>query len=168
MKTEGELHERSRALVPRLMVAFVVLITLVVVALFVDDRQIIQSATRTTSGRSSSRRRRWSPSVVAWRMRPARARLRGLRRLVGDDRAAAHLGRHRALPEPAHLDHDPAYNLTTTNAAAADNTLQVCLIVALIGMPFVLLYTAGVVLHLPGQGRRRARGLLNRSGVTMR
>ena len=39
---------------------------------------------------------------------------------------------------------DPAYNLTVTNAASADETLRVCLIVALIGMPFVLLYTAGV------------------------
>ena len=36
---------------------------------------------------------------------------------------------------------DPAYNLTVTNAASADNTLTVCLIVAVIGMPFVLLYT---------------------------
>jgi cytochrome d ubiquinol oxidase subunit II len=39
---------------------------------------------------------------------------------------------------------DPAYDLTITNAASADNTLQVALIIALIGMPFVLLYTAGV------------------------
>jgi cytochrome d ubiquinol oxidase subunit II len=31
-----------------------------------------------------------------------------------------------------------------TNAASADNTLTVALVVALIGMPFVLLYTAGV------------------------
>ena len=39
---------------------------------------------------------------------------------------------------------DPAYNLTIFNAASADNTLVVALIFALIGMPFVLLYTAGV------------------------
>ena len=39
---------------------------------------------------------------------------------------------------------DPAYNLTAVNAASADNTLQVALIVAVLGMPFVLLYTAGV------------------------
>ena len=31
-----------------------------------------------------------------------------------------------------------------SNAASAENTLEVTLIVALIGMPFVLLYTAGV------------------------
>ncbi len=39
---------------------------------------------------------------------------------------------------------DPAYNLTIFNAASAPNTLTVMLIIALIGMPFVLLYTAGV------------------------
>ena len=39
---------------------------------------------------------------------------------------------------------DPAYNLTVFNAASAPNTLQVMLVIAAIGMPFVLLYTAGV------------------------
>ena len=39
---------------------------------------------------------------------------------------------------------DSAYNLTIFNAASADNTLVVTLIVAIIGMPFVLLYTTGV------------------------
>ena len=39
---------------------------------------------------------------------------------------------------------DPAYSLTIYNAASADNTLVVALIIALIGIPFVLLYTAGV------------------------
>lgn len=37
-----------------------------------------------------------------------------------------------------------AYNLTVFNAASQPNTLTVMLIMALIGMPFVLLYTAGV------------------------
>ena len=36
------------------------------------------------------------------------------------------------------------YNLTITNAASQPNTLTVMLIIAVIGMPFVLLYTAGV------------------------
>lgn len=39
---------------------------------------------------------------------------------------------------------DTAYNLTIYNAASEDNTLTVALIIALIGMPFVLLYTTGV------------------------
>jgi cytochrome d ubiquinol oxidase subunit II len=39
---------------------------------------------------------------------------------------------------------DQANNLTIFNAASEDNTLTVALVIALIGMPFVLLYTAGV------------------------
>ena len=39
---------------------------------------------------------------------------------------------------------DPQYNLTIYNAASAPNTLTVMLVFALVGMPFVLLYTAGV------------------------
>ena len=38
----------------------------------------------------------------------------------------------------------PSHNLTIFNAASQANTLTVMLIMALIGMPFVLLYTAGV------------------------
>ncbi|MFN8471140.1 MAG: cytochrome d ubiquinol oxidase subunit II [Anaerolineae bacterium] len=39
---------------------------------------------------------------------------------------------------------NPAYNLTIYNAASQPNTLTVMLIIAVIGLPFVLLYTAGV------------------------
>jgi cytochrome d ubiquinol oxidase subunit II len=39
---------------------------------------------------------------------------------------------------------DPAYNLTIFNAASADNTLEITLLFAAIGIPFVLLYTTGV------------------------
>jgi cytochrome d ubiquinol oxidase subunit II len=53
---------------------------------------------------------------------------------------------------------DPAYDLTTTNAAAADNTLMVCLIVALIGIPFVLLYTSGVYYIFRGKAEVEPEG----------
>jgi cytochrome d ubiquinol oxidase subunit II len=46
---------------------------------------------------------------------------------------------------------DPANNLTIYNAASADNTLTVMLIIALIGMPFALLYTAGVYYFFRGK-----------------
>jgi cytochrome d ubiquinol oxidase subunit II len=39
---------------------------------------------------------------------------------------------------------DPTYNLTIFNAASEAGTLTVALVIALIGMPFVLLYTTGV------------------------
>ncbi len=53
---------------------------------------------------------------------------------------------------------DAAYSLTTTNAAAADNTLQVTLIVAIIGMPFVLLYTSGAYYVFRGKVKLEPEG----------
>ena len=38
----------------------------------------------------------------------------------------------------------PAYDMTVTNASSSSETLTVMLVVAVVGMPFVLLYTAGV------------------------
>jgi cytochrome d ubiquinol oxidase subunit II len=48
---------------------------------------------------------------------------------------------------------DPAYDLTITNAASAENTLTVMLVIAVIGLPFVLLYTAGVYYFFRGRVR---------------
>jgi cytochrome d ubiquinol oxidase subunit II len=48
---------------------------------------------------------------------------------------------------------DQAYNLTIFNAASEEPTLVVALIIALIGMPFVLLYTAGVYYIFRGKVR---------------
>ena len=53
---------------------------------------------------------------------------------------------------------DPAFNLTVTNAAAAENTLAVALIVAVIGVPFILLYTAGVYYLFRGRTVVEAEG----------
>ena len=53
---------------------------------------------------------------------------------------------------------DPAYSLTAANAAAADNTLQITLLVALIGMPFVLLYTSGAYYIFRGKAEVEPEG----------
>jgi cytochrome d ubiquinol oxidase subunit II len=45
----------------------------------------------------------------------------------------------------------PQYNLTIYNSASAPNTLTVMLVIALIGMPIVLLYTAGVYYFFRGK-----------------
>ena len=39
---------------------------------------------------------------------------------------------------------NPAYSMTVSNASAEQYTLTVMLVVAIVGIPFVLLYTAGV------------------------
>jgi cytochrome d ubiquinol oxidase subunit II len=48
---------------------------------------------------------------------------------------------------------DQANNLTIYNAASEENTMVVALIIALIGMPFVLLYTTGVYYLFRGKVR---------------
>ena len=53
---------------------------------------------------------------------------------------------------------DPAYNLTIYNAASEENTLLVCLVVAVIGIPFILLYTAGVYYFFRGKTRVDSHG----------
>jgi cytochrome d ubiquinol oxidase subunit II len=48
---------------------------------------------------------------------------------------------------------NPQYNLTVSNAASASNTLTILLIIAVIGLPFVLLYTGGVYYIFRGKVR---------------
>jgi cytochrome bd ubiquinol oxidase subunit II len=48
---------------------------------------------------------------------------------------------------------DPANNMTVSNAASAQTTLEVMLVVAIVGLPFVLLYTAGVQYLFRGKVR---------------
>jgi len=46
---------------------------------------------------------------------------------------------------------DPDYDLTVINAASASETLTVMLVIAVIGLPFVLMYTAGVYFFFRGK-----------------
>ena len=46
---------------------------------------------------------------------------------------------------------DPSYDLTIHNAASAEPTLRVMTVIAVIGLPFVLLYTAGVYYFFRGR-----------------
>ena len=48
---------------------------------------------------------------------------------------------------------DPSYSMTISNASAANETLTVMLVVAIIGLPFVLTYTAGVQYLFRGKVR---------------
>jgi cytochrome bd ubiquinol oxidase subunit II len=143
MKTEGELQARIERAVPRLLAIFFVLNTLVVVAMVLFRQEITERYTSDI----------W-PVIF-----PAAALLaliaawlfvrRGetFRAFISSSAMIALLiisGAIGIYPNLLISTTDPAYNLTTTNAASADNTLTVTLIVAIIGVPFVLLYTAGV------------------------
>jgi cytochrome d ubiquinol oxidase subunit II len=156
-KTEGELQARIRQTVPRLIAAFFVLNTLVVVAMVVSQQQItsryvneiwpvIFPAAALVSILLAYRFVRQGREFDAFLASSATIALLVISGAVG------------LFPNLIISTTDAAYNLTIYNAAAADNTLVVCLIVALIGMPFVLLYTGGVYYFFRGKTRVDSHG----------
>jgi cytochrome bd ubiquinol oxidase subunit II len=143
IKTEGELHDRIARAVPRIMVVFFVLNTLVVSAMVLFEQDITTrylediwpvvfpaAALVALAGAWVFVRR-----GEAFRAFLCSSAMIGLLLVSGGVGLFPNL-----IPSTI----DPAYSLTIYNAASAENTLQVALIIALIGMPFVLLYTTGV------------------------
>jgi cytochrome bd ubiquinol oxidase subunit II len=143
LKTDGELHDRIARAVPRIMVAFFVLNTLVVIAMVVFNQQITERYLNDI----------WPvvfPAaallslVAAWRFVRQGEAFKAFvfsSAVIGLLLVSGGIG---LFPNLITSTIDPAYNLTIYSSAAAENTLQIALIIALIGMPFVLLYTSGV------------------------
>jgi len=143
MKADGELLDRVKRWVPRLMAVFFVLNTLLVAMTIylhemVADRYLAQPWLAILPGAALA------AVLVAWlmvrRQRYFIAFLLSAAMIAGLLMSAA-VGLY---PNLLISTINPAYNLTIFNAASQANTLTVMLIMALIGMPFVLLYTAGV------------------------
>jgi len=143
LKTEGDILERARRWLPRLMGAFVALNTLVVIASLVLDLPFTQRY----------RDEIWPiifPAAALAAMLATWFLVRQARYFPAFVTSAAMIlllivaaayGMH---PNLLVSSIDAAYNLTIFNAASEANTLTVALVIALIGMPFVLLYTTGV------------------------
>jgi cytochrome bd ubiquinol oxidase subunit II len=143
VKTEGDIHDRVRAWLPGIAAIFVVLGLTVVAFAAAKDYTVVQPF-------------KDSPWLVVFPLGAAAAfGLIWFFRRKGRDVAAffsscgmlalllisAGVGMYPTLlPSTT----DPAYSMTVTNSASASETLTVMLIVAIIGLPFVLLYTAGV------------------------
>jgi len=143
LKTEGEFQGRLERLAPRLMVTFFVLNTLVVIAMVLFREGITARYTSDI----------WPvifPAAALIALIVTWQRLRAGRPFAAFIASSATIalllvsGAIGLYPNLLISTTDAAYNLTIFNAASADNTLVVALVLALIGMPFVLLYTAGV------------------------
>ena len=143
MKVDGELLVRVKRWVPRLLVIFFVLNTLVVAASLLLHERIIDNYLQNP----------WlvifpaaslAAVIAAWlqlrRERYFAAFILSAAMIAGLLFSAA-VGLY---PNLLTSTLDSAYSLTIFNAASQPNTLTVMLVVALIGMPFVLLYTGGV------------------------
>jgi cytochrome d ubiquinol oxidase subunit II len=143
IKTDGDLQDRVERAMPRIMATFFVLNTLVVVAMVAFQQQITERYLNDI----------WPiifPAlallslVAAWRFvrrgEPFKAFLSSSA-VIGLLLVSGGIG---LFPDLIPSTIDAANSVTIYNSAAAENTQQVALIVALIGMPFVLLYSAGV------------------------
>jgi cytochrome bd ubiquinol oxidase subunit II len=157
MKTDGELQARIKRATPRLMATFLVLNSLVVIALVLFHSQITETYTELI----------WpvvfpALALVAliaswWFLRNDQT----FRAFLASAAMIALLlisGAVGLYPNLLISTTDPAYNLTIFNAAAADNTLVICLILAVIGIPFVLLYTTGVYYIFRGKTEVESEG----------
>ena len=143
LKTDGDLHDRIARTLPRLMIAFFLLNTLVVIAMVLFHREITERYITAV----------WPVIFPA----AALAALGGAWLLIRRGEAFKAFLCSSAMiglllisggiglsPSLIVSTVDPAYSLTIFNAASAQNTLEVALVIALIGIPFVLLYTTGV------------------------
>jgi len=150
IKTVGELQARVRNWMPKLMVVFFVLNTLVVLAMFLYRDQITARYISNI----------WLvifplgaliAALAAWYLM---SKGRDLQAFIASGTMIALLlisGGVGMFPNMLFSTTHPRYNLTIYNAASASNTLMVMLIMALIGIPLVLLYTAGVYYFFRGK-----------------
>jgi cytochrome d ubiquinol oxidase subunit II len=150
MKTDGQLQSRVKHWLPRIMIAFFILNTLVVVSTLLlhlevtrrylnDIWLIILPALALLALILSWYQMRAGHLFQAFLASGAVIAL-----LIGSVAAGLY-------PNLLLSTINPSYNLTAFNAASGANTLTVMLIIAVIGMPLVLLYTAGVYYIFQGK-----------------
>ena len=151
-KVEGDLLDRTKALIPRLVAAFFALTTVVIAWTLWLDRPIDDNYFD----------RRWIvvfplvallATVAGWRFMLRQMYLSAF--MCSAATIALLLASVAAGLYPVMLPSstNPSYDLTVYNAASQDMTLRVMLVIAVIGMPFVLLYTAGVYYFFRGKVR---------------
>jgi len=150
MKTDGEMQARVRRWIPTLIAVFFGLTTVVVISTVLFHQQLDTTYMNNI----------WfiifpaaalATCITAWRL------LRHGREFwafVASGATIALLIFSVAIgmfPNLLYSTIDPQYNLTVYNSASESNTLTVMLIIAVIGMPIVLLYTAGVYYFFRGK-----------------
>ena len=151
-KVEDDLLDRVKHLVPRLMVVFFVLMTGLIAWTLTLDQEIADNY----------RGRLWIgifpvlallAALAAWRQIHHQRYLTAF--VASATMIALLMGTVAAGLYPVMIPSsiNPDYDLTVTNAASAENTLTVMFVIALIGIPFVLLYTAGVYYFFRGKVR---------------
>ncbi len=150
LKVDEEITQRLASLVPRLFIVFFVAMTVLIAWTLLLDEALARNF----------RDRPWTvvfPIValaafaLSWRWHRSGRHLPSF--FASSVMIASLIGAVGAGAYPVLLRSttDPAFDLTIHNAASATPTLTVMFVVALIGIPFVLLYTAGVYWFFRGR-----------------
>ena len=150
LKVEGPLLERAERLVPKLMATFFVLMTgLIAWTLFLDNEISDRYLDRVWI--SVFPALALVAALLAWRQLHRRSYLSAF--LASSTMIALLMGTVAAGLYPVLLTSsiDERYDLTIHNAASAEPTLVVMSVIAVIGIPFVLLYTAGIYYFFRGR-----------------
>ncbi len=152
LKSEGDLQDRVRRWVPRLWMAFVALYVLATVATVVGARYLFDDFT--------SKPLVWVLTVcllVALVYTPLASRARReLGAFLGSSATIASAMGLAAVcmyPRLVPSSIDLAHSLTAFNASSTPRTLNVMLVIALVGMPLVLAYTAFIYWTFRGKVR---------------
>jgi cytochrome d ubiquinol oxidase subunit II len=150
LKTTGEVEARVTAYLPRMMLLFFALTTVSVLATAVTQDTITERFTSEI----------WplifpalalGAFLLSWRLRLRGEDFLAFLASAGTIGLLLISGAAGVYPNLLISSSDDKYNLTISNAASADNTLQVMLIVAVVGMPLVLLYTLGIYYFFRGK-----------------
>ncbi len=150
MKTEGELDQRIRNLIPRVMLVFFALATVTVIVTALADETV---------------RHRYADNIwpVIFPAAALGALIFAYKKLQAGQDFWAFVGSALMIallllsgavgmyPNLLISSINSDYNLTLSNAASQSNTLTVILVVAIVGIPLVLLYTAGVYYFFRGK-----------------
>lgn len=150
LKVDGALLERVQRLVPRLMVVFFAVMTaLIAWTLLLDSGVADRFAERPWTGLFPLLA--LVAAITAWRLIVRRSYLAAF--LASATMIALLLATVAAGLYPVLVPSsiDPDHDLTVHNSASAEPTLQVMTVMAVIGLPFVLLYTAGVYYFFRGR-----------------
>jgi cytochrome bd ubiquinol oxidase subunit II len=157
MKTEGDLNGRVRRAATVLMVGTTVLMGLVVVATLVFRQHLLDRYLNDIwplifpAGAVAA-------LATAWRMTSIGQSFKAFVAsavMIGLVLVTAATG---MFPNLLISSIDPQFNLTIYNGASESNTLGAMLIIAVIGMPLVLMYTASVYFIFRGKTRVDRRG----------
>lgn len=151
LKTDGEVQRRAQRALPRLMGLFAILAVLTVVLMVASDLQPVTAYAQVWPfifplGALAAFAGVWAfvrrgQELHAFLCSAAVVALLIFSVSVG------------LFPNLLISTTNPQYSLTVSNAASASNTLTVLLIIAVIGLPFVLLYTGGVYYIFRGKVR---------------